>query len=460
MILGNSFLAAHKAVLDFGSLSVSITRDDKLYKLRAAAIENGAVVVNSGKASAVIADVSLPKPDDETAVLLNCAQAARCLKNGCGSYLVVVSALQQADSSGPAVPDSGSTDVSKTETEVLDSIASLRHRYADILEPPSGLPPDRGIEHVIPLLPDSHPVPLRMYRLAPAELTEVKAQVTDLLGCGLIEPSTSAYGSPILFVKKKTGELRMVVDYRALNKLTVKNRYPLPRVDDLFDKLHGAQYCSSLIAASGFHQILLRPEDRPKTAFRTPFGHYQLKVLPFGLTNAPATFQSVMKKLFDTPLFKTDGTKLFKADGTKQTGPVLSDFVLLFIDDILVFSKTAAEHKEHLRIVFDLLRKEKLQIKPSKCVWGQTELPYLGFIVGRDGVKPDPKKVEAVKSWPTPTTVKEIQQFLGLTNFFRKFILGYAELTSPLTELTKKTVTSSWAWSADCDHAFKEMKAA
>ena len=242
----------------------------------------------------------------------------------------------------------------------------------------------------------------------------------------------------------------MVVDYRALNKLTVKNRYPLPRIDDLFDKLHGAQYFSSLDAASGFHQILLKTEDRPKTAFRTPFGHYQFKVLPFGLTNAPATFQAVMNKLFDQAHFN--------ADGTAHTGELLSDFVLVFIDDILIFSKTAEDHKRHLKIVFELLRKEKLQIKPSKCVWGQTELPYLGFIVGRDGIKPDPKKVEAVAEWPTPTTVKEVQQFLGLTNFFRKFILGYSNLTEPVIKLTKKNAV--WFWSADCDNAFQSLKAA
>ena len=180
------------------------------------------------------------------------------------------------------------------------TIALTTDWYA-LVEAPTGLPPDRGIEHVIPLVPGAEAVPQRMYRLAPAELTEVKSQVTDLLERGLIEPSTLAYGSPILFVKKKTGELRMVVDYRPLNKLTVKNRFPLPRVDDLFDKLHGAQYFSSLDAASGFHQILLRPKDRPKTAFRTPFGHYQFKVLPFGLTNAPATFQTVMNRLFNPP---------------------------------------------------------------------------------------------------------------------------------------------------------------
>ena len=200
MILGNSFLLANKAVMDFRRHTISLTRDGKLYTLHAGT------------------DNTLPDDfdfDDEhvynsmysSKQFLNCAQASRSLKNGCAVHLVIVNELSSA-------------------------VASLWHRYADIFEPPAGLPPDRGIEHVIPLLPDSHPVPQRMCGLAPAELTEVKAQVTDLLERGLMEPSTSAYGSPILFVKKKTGELRMVVDYRALNKLTVKNRFPLPRVDD------------------------------------------------------------------------------------------------------------------------------------------------------------------------------------------------------------------------------------
>ena len=440
LILGNSCLTEHKAVLNFGSNTVCLFRNDKLYKLKGAATE-------TVKSSCHFDEF------DSSKHLLNCAQASRLIRNGCDSYLVVLNSLQTetvATGQTAGRADAGQTDVRHPETELSDSIASLQHDYADIFEAPTGLPPDRGIEHVIPLVPGAEAVPQRMYRLAPAELTEVKSQVTDLLGRGLIEPSTSAYGSPILFVKKKTGELRMVVDYRALNKLTVKNRFPLPRVDDLFDKLHGAQYFSSLDAASGFHQILLRPEDRPKTAFRTPFGHYQFKVLPFGLTNAPATFQTVMNRLFNPPQFGRDGKK--------HTGPVLSDFVCVFIDDILIFSKTAEEHKRHLAIVFELLRKHKLQIKPSKCVWGQTELPYLGFIVGRDGIKPDPKKVEAVSTWPNPTTVTEVQQFLGLTNFFRKFILGYAELVSPLTELTKKTKV--WSWSAECEQAFLKLKEA
>ena len=157
-----------------------------------------------------------------------------------------------------------------------------------------------------------------------------------------------------------------------------------------------------------------------------------------------------MNKLFNPPHFSREGKR--------HGGPILSDFVLVFVDDILIFSKTAEEHTRHLEIVFEMLRKKQLQIKPSKFVWGQTELPYLGFIVGQDGVKPDPKKVEAVTAWPTPTTVQEIQQFLGLTNFFRKFILGYAKLAAPLIELTKRSVV--WEWSDACRQAFEKLKLA
>ena len=163
-----------------------------------------------------------------------------------------------------------------------------------------------------------------MYRLAPSELQEVQRQITDLLSKQLIEPSTSPYGAPILFVEKKSGELRMVVDYRALNKITVKNRYPLPHIDDLFDKLFGAKYFSCLEAASGFHQILLKDADKSKTAFRTPFGHHQFRVLPFGLTNAPGTFQAVMNNLFNPPKFC--------ADGSLNPKHKLSEFAVVFID--------------------------------------------------------------------------------------------------------------------------------
>ena len=170
-----------------------------------------------------------------------------------------------------------------------------------------------------------------------------------------------------MFVEKKTGDLRMVVDYRALNKITVKNRYPLPRIDDLFDKLFGAQYFSCLDAASGLHQILLRDEDKPKTAFRTLFGHYQFKVLSFGLTNAPATFQAVMNSLFSPPKLN--------ADGSLDPRHELSHFAIVFIDDIFIFSKTAAEHKKHVETVLSELRKHKLLLQN---VFGLRLSPLLG----------------------------------------------------------------------------------
>ena len=240
----------------------------------------------------------------------------------------------------------------------------------------------------------------------------------------------------------------MVVDCRALNKVTVKNRYPLPRIDDLFDKLFGAQYFSCLDAASGFHQILLKDEDKPKTAFRTPFGHYQFRVHPFGLTNAPATFQAVMNNLFNPPKFN--------ADGSLNPRHQLAEFAIVFIDDILIFSKSADEHRRHVEVVLSELCEHRILLKPSKSVWAQAELPYLGHIIGRDGIKPDPKKVQSVIDWPTPTCLREVLQFLGLAHFFIKFIQGYANLTKPLTDLSKNNVTFDWTPSRDT--TFKSLK--
>ena len=391
-------------------------------------------------------------------LVLSCAQARKSIKQGCRSFLVLVTQAEIANATLAAAdvresvtsssPATARATADPEQAHLLQHIDALKQQYSDVFAEPSGLPPDRGVEHVIPLLPDSQPPFQRMYRLAPSELQEVQRQVTDLLAKQLIEPSTSPFGAPILFVEKKTGDLRMVVDYRALNKITVKNRYPLPRIDDLFDKLFGAQYFSCLDAASGFHQILLKDEDKPKTAFRTPFGHYQFRVLPFGLTNAPATFQAVMNNLFNPPKFN--------ADGSLNPRHRLSEFAIVFIDDILIFSKSADEHRRHVEIVLCELRKHRILLKLSKCVWAQAELPYLGHVIGRDGIKPDPQKVQSVVDWPTPTCLREVLQFLGLTNFFIKFIQGYANLTKPLTDLSKKNVP--FDWTPPRDSTFKALK--
>ena len=195
----------------------------------------------------------------------------------------------------------------------------------------------------------------------------------------------------------------MVIDYRALNKLTIKNRYPLPRIDDLLDQLQGARIFSSLDLLSGYHQVPLHPSDVPKTAFRTPIGSYQFRVLSMGLTNAPSTFSHVMNGVFKGLIGKS---------------------VLIYHDDILVFSKTEEEHVKHVKEVLEILRQQKLYAKLAKCDVGKSELTFLGHVVGAEGVKVDPKKIEVVKEWPDPRDVHNVRQFLGLTNYFRKFIQG------------------------------------
>ncbi|KAJ9525182.1 hypothetical protein QJQ45_020705, partial [Haematococcus lacustris] len=236
---------------------------------------------------------------------------------------------------------------------------------------------------------------------SPREEAEVKKQVAELLAKGLIEPSSSPYGAPILFVQKKDGSLRMCIDYRALNKLTVRDRYPLPRIDDLFDKLAGKRVFSSLDLQSGYHQIRITEEDVPKTAFLTPMGQFQFKVLCFGLTNAPATFQRMMNNVFK---------------------PLINECVLVYIDDILVMSNTPEEHVQHLRQVLQLMRENKFYAKLAKCEFNKTQLAFLGHIVGSSGIAVDPTKVQVVREWPTPRNLKDLQAFLGLANYFRRFI--------------------------------------
>ncbi|KAJ9521984.1 hypothetical protein QJQ45_024869 [Haematococcus lacustris] len=258
------------------------------------------------------------------------------------------------------------------------------------------------------------------------EMNEMKKPVAELLAKKLIEPSCSPYGAPVLFVEKRDGTLRMCVDYRALNKLTVRDRYPLPRIDDLFDKLQGKTIFSSLDLQSGYHQIRITHEDVPKTAFVTPEGQFQYKVLSFGLTNAPATFQRVMNRVFEKQLKE--------------------GFVLVYLDDILVMSSSPEEHAMHLKEVLQVMKDNQLYAKLSKCDFNRPELKFLGHIVGRQGIAVDPAKVQVIKEWPVPTSLKELQAFLGLANFFRRFIAGYSTIAAPLTHLTGEKVAAGTNW--------------
>ena len=291
-------------------------------------------------------------------------------------------------------------------------------------------------EHTIRLTPGAKPPFRRNYRLSPLEMQELRTQVADLLSKGLITPSNSPFGAPVLFVPKPNGGLRFCLDYRALNDVTVKMRYPLPRIDDLLDAARGATVKSSLDMAGGYHQIRIAPDDVPKTAFSTPFGHYEWQVLPMGLTNAPSTFQNTMNQVF-APYLKMPGA----VSARRQAEDKGEDrFVLVYLDDVLVLSTSVEEHMRHLRLVFAKLREHGLQAKLSKCKFMQQELKFLGHILTAEGVKPDPGKVQTLLDWPFPDTALGMQQFLGLANYFRKFIPDYSRIASPLYELTKKGV--------------------
>nr|GFB41548.1 putative reverse transcriptase domain-containing protein [Tanacetum cinerariifolium] len=238
-------------------------------------------------------------------------------------------------------------------------------KFPDVfLDDLSGLPPSREIEFFIDLIHGAMPVAKSPYRLAPTEMQELANQLKKLQDKGFIRPSSSPWGAPVLFVKKKDGSFRMCIDYRELNKLTIKNRYPLPWIDDLFDQLQGSRYFSKIDLQSGYHQLRVRKEDIPKTAFRTRYGHFEFTVMPFGLTNAPAVFMDLMNRVY----------RLY-----------LDKFVIVFIDDILIYSKSKKEHEVHLKLILELLKKEKLFGKFLKCEFWLQEVHFLGHIVNSEG---------------------------------------------------------------------------
>jgi hypothetical protein len=251
------------------------------------------------------------------------------------------------------------------KAEYHPDIQKLRIKYEKVFsEIPPGRPPDRGTEHIIELEEGAKPVMITPYRHLKRLKDEIERTIKELLAMGHIRPSKSPFASSVVLVKKKDGTLRMCIDYRVLNKRTIKNRYPIPRIDELIDELHGACYFSKIDLRSGYHQIRVREQDIEKTAFRCHCGHFEFVVMPFGLTNAPATFQSTMNSVFHHQLRK---------------------FVLVFFDDILVYSRSWQEHLEHLEIVLGILQKESLYAKESKCDLGMTELLYLGHIISADG---------------------------------------------------------------------------
>jgi hypothetical protein len=298
------------------------------------------------------------------------------------------------------------------------------------------MPPDRDIEFVIELQPGIASISKRPYRMPPNELVELKIQLQDLLDKGFIRPSASPWGCPALFVKKKDNSLRLCVDYRPLNVVTIKKKYPLLRIDILFDQLAGPKVFSKIDLCSGYHQIKIKPSDIPKTAFLTRYGLYEYLVMSFGLTNAPAYFMYLMNSVFM---------------------PELDRFIVVFIDDILIYSKTDEDHADHLRVVLQRLRDHRLYAKFSKCEFWLDSVKFLGHTISSEGISVDPTKVQEVMDWKPPTSVHQIRSFLRLAGYYRRFIPDFSKIAKPMTELLKKEV--KFVWDDKCEEAFCTLRA-
>jgi hypothetical protein len=298
-----------------------------------------------------------------------------------------------------------------------------------------GMPPDREIEFTIDLIPGTSPIAQAPYKMGPKELVELKAQIDELEEKGFIRESVSPWGTPVIFVDKRDRGRRMCGDYRNLNNVIIKNKYPLPRIQDLFDQVKGSGVFSKIDLRSGYHQIKIKEEDIPKTAFVSRYGHHEYLVVPFGLTNAPAIFMNLMNKIFM---------------------PYLDKFVIVFIDDILVYSKDKSDHAKHLRTVLQTLREHQLHAKFSKCEFWLDRVEFLGHVITKEGIAVNPDKVQTVLEWQAPKNVKEIRSFLGMAGYYRRFIEGFSKIAGPMTKLLRKNVP--FVWNEKSEKSFQELK--
>ncbi|XP_026396241.1 uncharacterized protein LOC113290867 [Papaver somniferum] len=296
--------------------------------------------------------------------------------------------------------------VSDAPTNVSHSpeIISLLQEFQDVFETPTTLPPHRSLDQTIPLQPNSTPVNQRPYKCPYVQKGVIEALIQEMLQQGIIQSNHSPFASPILLVKKKENSWRFCVDYRRLNDITIKDKFPIPIIDELLDELRGSGVFTKIDLRSGYHQIRLFTPDIHKTTFRLYQGHYEFLVMPFGLTNAPATSQALMSDIFK---------------------PFIRKFILVFFDDILVYIPDMESHLVHLQQVLSVLRQHQLHAKLSKCCFAQSELEYLGHIITPSGVVADPSKISSMTSWPTPTTIKALRGFLGLTGYYRKSVKDY-----------------------------------
>uniref|UniRef100_A0A8C5R7U4 Gypsy retrotransposon integrase-like protein 1 n=1 Tax=Leptobrachium leishanense TaxID=445787 RepID=A0A8C5R7U4_9ANUR len=317
---------------------------------------------------------------------------------------------------------------------------SLPEQYHDFLDvfdkkKAESLPPRRHYDCPIDLLPGA-PIPYgRIFPLSEPELKVLKEYIQENLQKTFIQPSTSPAGAGIFFVDKKDGGLRPCVDYRELNRVTIKNRYPLPLIPELLERLQKACIYSKLDLRGAYNLVRVREGDEWKTAFRTRYGHFEYNVMPYGLCNAPATFQHFVNDIFRD---------------------LLDQFVVIYLDDILIFSSSLQEHRQHVTTVLQRLRENHLYAKLEKCTFETTKVEFLGFIISPGSIEMDPRKVEAITAWPVPSNPKEVQRFIGFANFYRRFIRDFSKITQPLTALTSPSV--KFRWTEEAQRAFDKLR--
>jgi hypothetical protein len=297
------------------------------------------------------------------------------------------------------------------------------------------MPPDRDVEFVIELQPGTTPISRQPYKMTPKELAELKVQLNVLVDKGYIRLSSSLWGCPALFVKKKDQSLRICVYYRPLNSVTIKNKYPLLRIDILFDQLAGTRVFSKVDLRSGYHQIKIHLKDVPKTVFSIRYGLYEYLVMSFGLTNDPAHFMYLMNSMFM---------------------PELDKFVVVFIDDILIYSKSEEEHAQHLRVILQWLQDHQLYAQFSKCAFWLKEVPSLRHIISVEGIAVDPSKVQEVLDWKSTRSVTQIRRFLGLAGYYRRFIPNFSKIAKPMIQLLEKK--AKFKWNPPCEEVFLTLK--
>ncbi|GJS84702.1 putative reverse transcriptase domain-containing protein [Tanacetum coccineum] len=372
VIIGMDWLAKYHALIVCDKKVVRITYGDELLIIRGDNCDSGSKLN-----------------------IISCSRTQKYIEKGCQVYLAHVTSKKAND---------------KSEEKRLEDVPIVREFPEVFPEDLPGLQPARQVEFEIDLVPGAAPVARAPYRLAPAKMQELSTQLQELSDRGFIRPSSSPWGALVLFVKKKDGSFRMCIDYHELNKLTVKNRYPLSRINDLFDQLKGSRVYSKIDLRSGYQQLRVHEEYITKTAFRTRYGHYEFQVMSFGLTNAQAAFMDLMNQVCK---------------------PYLDRFVIVFIDDILIYSNSRKEHKGHLKLILKLLKEEELYDKFSKCEFWLSKVQFLGHVIDSEGIHIDPAKIEAIKDWASPKTPTEIQKAEAAFQLLKKKLCNAPILALP-----------------------------